>query len=113
MATRSKECWAYLKQNVVKDGSSQSSESQQQSDSQNARSLTIRRQLFQLSKHNIQVGRLQGDIKLNLPVISSKHCMLTYDADENRTDVKDTSTNGTFINGELIGRTKRKKCFRR
>ena len=71
MATRSKECWAYLKQTVVKDESSQSSESQQQSDSQNAPSpLTIRRQLFQLSKHNIQVGRLQGDIKLNLPVIS-------------------------------------------
>ena len=52
MTTRSKECWAYLKQTVVKDESSQSSESQQQSDSQNAPSpLTIRRQLFQLSKH--------------------------------------------------------------
>ena len=51
MAARSKECWAYLKQTVVKDESSQSSESQQQSDSQNAPSpLTIRRQLFQLSK---------------------------------------------------------------
>ncbi len=112
MTTRSKECWAYLKQTVVKDESSQSSESQQQSDSQNAPSpLTIRRQLFQLSKHNIQVGRLQGDIKLNLPVISSKHCMLTYDADENRMTVKDTSTNGTFVNGELIGRNKTQEVF--
>ena len=43
---------------------------------------------------------------MNLPVISSKHCTLMFNPDTNKIVLKDTSTNGTFVNGILIGKNK-------
>ena len=43
---------------------------------------------------------------MNLPVISSKHCTLMFNPDTNKIVLKDTSTNGTFVNGTLIGKNK-------
>ena len=101
---KDKACWAYLKQTVVKDENSQSNTSQNHESEPSP--LTIKRQLFQLSKTVVYIGRVQGDIKLNLPVISSKHCTLMFNPATNKVVLKDTSTNGTFVNGILVGKNK-------
>lgn len=61
--------------------------------------------VFVFSKPTVTVGRLKTcDISLTMPVISGRHCSLSYK--NKKMVLKDTSTNGTFVNGELVGKNK-------
>ena len=63
---------------------------------------------FVFSKPVITVGRQKVcDIVFQLPVISGRHCSFHFKRDSgNKVSLKDVSTNGTFVNGELIGKGK-------
>lgn len=53
------------------------------------------------------IGRVAAsDITLDLPTISSAHCSIEYDEQAGRSKIHDNSTNGTFVNGTLVGKGK-------
>ena len=66
------------------------------------------RTIYVLSKPMITVGRQKVcDICYELPVISGRHCSFHFKKDPgNKISLKDISTNGTFVNGELVGKGK-------
>eukprot|EP01083_Nonionella_stella_P295311 1003676_1 len=72
-------------------------------------SESILNQVFELSSSIITIGRDESnDINLKCPMLSSKHCKLICNNDNNIITIfiEDTSTNGTWIDKKKISKTK-------
>lgn len=53
-------------------------------------------------EQQIRIGRdgSTSDIIVNLPLVSRLHCEIIYHAEQNEYEIKDFSSNGTFVNGD-------------
>lgn len=53
-------------------------------------------------EQRIRIGRdgSSSDIIVNLPLVSRLHCEVIYHAEQNEYEIKDFSSNGTFVNGD-------------
>ena len=60
-----------------------------------------------VDKHQYLLGRHKKcDYRLNDPRVSAKHCLVFRNAASQKVYLKDLSSNGTFVNGILIGKDK-------